>query len=88
MTFKRGDLVMVVKPAPCCGYCHSLGRVFTVQGGTADEGECKFCGARVHPSNMTILDVGGPIQSSRLRLIPPLDEPEAIDTDVPCEVLT
>jgi len=84
--FKPGDLVMVVKPAPCCGYCHSLGRVFTVQGSATSEGECKFCGAIVLPSNMTILDVGGPIQSTRLRLIPPLDEPEAITVDEPIEV--
>lgn len=88
MTFKQGDLVMVVRPAPCCGFHHSLGRVFTVKKNATGQGECKHCGAITPAGHVTILDSGGPIQTNRLRLISPLYEPEAIDTGEPIEVMT
>ena len=48
---KPGDLVMVVKPLPCCGSTHSLGMVATVLGiGLRAEHRlvaCKRCGRLV-----------------------------------------
>lgn len=41
---KRGDLVMVVKAAPCCGASDSVGRVFTVADIVDEVGECNECG--------------------------------------------
>lgn len=43
---KPGDLVMIIKPMPCCGYSGGLGLVRTVQAFTSREcgTKCVGCG--------------------------------------------
>ena len=44
MTFKKGDLVMVVKPMPCCGDTSDIGRVESVEEMAAgNKFECRKC---------------------------------------------
>lgn len=44
MTFKKGDLVMVVKSMPCCGNVSAIGRVERIDGvGPGSEWECNWC---------------------------------------------
>ncbi|MAL01186.1 MAG: hypothetical protein CL536_03415 [Alcaligenaceae bacterium] len=42
---KPGDLVMVVKPTPCCGNRVSVGRLFPVEIIGFGNGRCILCGA-------------------------------------------
>ena len=83
--FKRGDLVMLVKPAVCCGSADNLGEINVVLGMGAEESQCDACGSTKH-SMMVDLDDGSCVEPQRLRLIPPLDALESIDTDEPLEV--
>lgn len=79
---KKGDLVMVVKPTPCCGNAGSLGRVFRVGSLRAFTGWCLRCGLRGDPS----VDVALPHRSlegaqlSRLIKIDPPALPEGVET--------
>ena len=42
---KKGDLVMVVKPTPCCGNTDRVGLTFTVREvGRAKRPYCFYCG--------------------------------------------
>lgn len=43
-TIKRGDLVMIVRPKPCCGYSGTLGQSFEVLALKNDDGRCFHCG--------------------------------------------
>lgn len=43
MSIKAGDLVMVVKPSPCCGSVDDVGRIFTVEIVELYEGVCTSC---------------------------------------------
>lgn len=45
MTIKAGDLVMVVRPSPCCGDTTYVGRVFVA--GVVERAilGCKLCGS-------------------------------------------
>jgi hypothetical protein len=42
---KKGDLVMVVKPTPCCGSRVAVGRLFPVEIIGSGNGRCILCGA-------------------------------------------
>lgn len=89
MTFKSGDLVMVVRPPPCCGAPQSLGHVGTVVAVYPPmPGYCPACGKRGELASVDADDKGRlrSWASVCLMKIPPLDEPEAIDTDEPLEV--
>ena len=71
-----GDLVMVVKPAPCCGATKAIGVTGTVTGNEpAPYGECTSCCAATDTTMAVKLDNGKPYLLSRLRRIPPLVEP-------------
>ncbi len=86
MTFKPGDLVMVVKPPPCCGIDHSSGKVFAVHKIVFHPVSWCECG---HIGSSTMAhedDETGGYETSRLRLIPPIDEPEFIAIEEPQEV--
>jgi hypothetical protein len=43
-TIRIGDLVMVVKPTPCCGDASDIGTVFYVRWVGMSDGECLKCG--------------------------------------------
>lgn len=82
--FKVGDLVMVVKPKSCCGYSGALGHIFTVTSLThsAPTTTCVQCGERRHSKDDVELDGVSWAQPHRLRLIPPLSEPETTEREV------
>lgn len=75
---KVGDLVMVVRPAPCCGGTGSaMGRIHRVSG-FYPYIECVACKAIV--LDAALLDgrfVGQPL--CRLKRIDPLTDPESIE---------
>lgn len=42
-TIRKGDLVAVVRPTPCCGNSESVGMVYLVTGVTTGEAVCFHC---------------------------------------------
>ena len=81
MTFKPGDLVMIVKPKRCCGYDGALGHMFTVTSVTPvfSYTTCTQCGDRRKSGNEVELNGESWAQTFRLRLIPPLQDDIAIE---------
>ena len=73
---KIGDLVVVVRPAPCCGKSDRLGHFYTVIDGPRTEFVRCECGSRRPNTNSVTLD--DPNESScqvfRLKRIPPFPE--------------
>jgi hypothetical protein len=74
---KAGDLVMIVKPWPCCGRSKGLGKPFTVLFVRMSWPliRCPFCDARNPQATVAVWDDGTVIHVSRLKKIPPLSEP-------------
>jgi glutamate/tyrosine decarboxylase-like PLP-dependent enzyme len=80
---KVGDLVMVVKPAPCCGSNNSLGRVFTV-GSREPKSKlwCPKCGHVSHRTDVHAVDVGVAfVQAERLIKIDPPALTESLERE-------
>ena len=79
---KAGDVVMVVKPTPCCGSKNKIGFAFRVVSVIRlADGQCWGCGKRF---SATIADVeGGGFgpQLSRLIRIDPPALPESVETE-------
>lgn len=79
---KIGDLVMVIKPTPCCGSTRSLGMVFKVESMELLEGaKCSVCGGILekryeYAGDGTVAENGRPkvCQSYRLKVIPGIEE--------------
>lgn len=71
---KAGDLVIVVKPKPCCGkgMPGAIFRVTTVSGGPA---HCMLCG-HYYIDSLDAQDEtdGAWVEVNRLKRIPPLEE--------------
>lgn len=74
-----GDLVQVVRPAPCCGGTGFLGSVFVVDWMDLAEGPCSYCGC-----DASEVMLAGPAEFpedgfplSALKRIPPLGEIES-----------
>jgi hypothetical protein len=87
MMFKPGDLVMVVKPMPCCGNGKTIGKPFIVREiRTAMTPRCQYCGVVSHSIDLAMTDEVGarglPIgrQLSRLIKIDPLTEQDKTET--------
>ena len=80
-----GDLVMVVRPSPCCGSDLAVGRrIFTVASLDFDSGTCSGCGANIPPVKAAFNENNGKhYQLNRLKRIPPLSELESSKTDEP-----
>lgn len=80
MSFKPGDLVMVVKPRTCCGNSDAIGRILTVSSvmhGPFAYCRCGFIG----PADRFIPIVGGTYtEPCRLRKIDPLTEQDKTET--------
>ena len=72
-----GDLVVVVKPVPCCGHSGSVGETFRVKELAHVRWHCVRCG-KVHDASLVARRVGHPwvYLLARLKRIPPLDELE------------
>lgn len=83
MSFKPGDLVMVVKPRPCCGNSRSIGHVSTVISVElrTQIAHCFSCGHSTPNDERYIpLDDGTYCQSYRLIKIDPLTEQDKTET--------
>jgi hypothetical protein len=83
---KVGDLVMVVKPAPCCGSTKNIGKIFKVTELSAG-GICS-CGALTkinekcaRTGDMTKNGLHISYQVNRLIKIDPPSLPETIETE-------
>jgi hypothetical protein len=79
-----GDLVVVVKAAPCCGYNGGVGKISTYIGTDDLSIRCKNCGL-ISNSKSTNLSNGYSYEFYRLKKIPPLTELETteIKEDIP-----
>ena len=42
-TIRPGDLVMVVRPTPCCAGTRSIGKIFSVKAIRNGKGRCSQC---------------------------------------------
>jgi hypothetical protein len=81
---KVGDLVMVVKPAPCCGNESFMGKVFFVTGNYIKKnGSCRYC-SHFYQEAKVVAGVFGDVGEmfiERVIKIDPLSEPESITKD-------
>lgn len=84
---KPGDLVMVVKPTPCCGNEANIGRIAKVKNVANDSFlVCVWCERLYRKPALASLD-GGRVLLSRLKkLNPPADE-ESRETTKELEVV-
>lgn len=81
MTFKKGDLVMVVRPTPCCGAAANLGSVFSVEATKYTRGRCVYCKKCDDETVLGVkgLDDGFLTWASRLiKINPPADDTEEV----------
>lgn len=77
---KPGDLVMVVKPTPCCGNTRAIGMTFTVSL-VADpfDGVCLHCLQGDTAPCVRAVGMYGWIERSRLKRIDPLPAEDDIE---------
>lgn len=75
---KVGDLVVVVKPRPCCGSLTGMGRVFRIAQMGRFGWECDECGVADSTALYARIAKGklGGNAVVRLRVIPPLQDLE------------
>lgn len=73
---KVGDLVVVVKPGPCCGTARTLGHVFCVAEIRVASGACCECGKVYDHEAVAVYPDGSGEPLSRLKRIDPLPESE------------
>lgn len=78
MSIKKGDLVMVVKPAPCCGNDSAIGMTFTVSAVGNWTVLCIHCLAFI-PGHAAETPLGSGYLLSRLKKI----DPPAVDDSLP-----
>jgi hypothetical protein len=83
---KVGDLVINIKPQPCCGSTNGVGKIYTVKGLYKTRVYCGYCGT-LYEDFEDLVDVGlqyGSILKSRLKVIDggDLDEKISNDADV------
>lgn len=78
---KAGDVVVIVKPTPCCGDTGKIGVVFTVDWLAYAAGICNACGAGLIGA-FVLEDEAGGAPRALVRKIEPLADPETIETDL------
>lgn len=77
MTFKKGDLVMVVKPSLCCNSTKAIGKIYEVGDPSLMKAfsTCIFCGERNISKTRVQLSCGKTIEKPRLiKIDPPADQ--------------
>lgn len=77
---KVGDLVVVVKPQPCCGSSRAIGRIHTVHGIARTPFTCTECWTSGVDDLVLYGDFSG-TSISCVRKIEPLEDPETIEID-------
>lgn len=81
MTFKKGDLVMVVRPSTCCGRANNLGSIREIgdQSRFATISVCMYCGHEGPTYGEVQLSNGNHIEKARLiKIDPPVDDIEQV----------
>ncbi len=78
---KAGDLVMVVRPQPCCGNTGHLGRIHAVGDIALCAYTCSACLTKGVGKVVILHDSTGWLLSC-VRKMEPGEEPEAIETDL------
>jgi hypothetical protein len=77
---KAGDLVMVVRPMPCCGNARSIGKVFEVRRVTRDLARCPHCKTEFEETYANAVNGRGWEVPRLIRIDPPA-LPESIDAE-------
>ena len=77
-----GDLVVVVKPTPCCGSSELVGTIFIVKEFTDNPTRCKFCKV-MRNYDMRVRGLSTVYELYRLKRIPPLSELDNIHQSEP-----
>ena len=75
-----GDLVMVVKPTPCCGNIHAIGTIYRAASVGYRRFRCVHC-LRKHIEIGANYDAGSGHMLARLKRIPPLDGEDVVVKD-------
>lgn len=79
---QAGDMVLVVRPTPCCGSDFACGEIFQVQRLEDDKkGICAHCGRDLPESMCAIAPDKCAFELWRLKRIPPLSELEGERTE-------
>lgn len=83
---KAGDLVMVVRPKPCCGASEDIGAIVQVLYLDGAPGECEDCGTSYTSLDAVYAEDHGigkcwAHDISRLIRIDPSALPESVETD-------
>lgn len=89
MTFKKGDLVIVVRPSLCCKNTESIGQIHVVgdQSLMMPFSTCVFCGHFSRSASQILLSCGSAIEKYRLIKIDPPAEEDQETTNKELEVL-
>lgn len=86
MTFKKGDLVMVVKPMPCCGNTSTIGRIETIDKVVSgDEWQCHWCDKDLDDWIVALVQDDGLLTCTLIKIDPPADQDQET-TDKELEV--
>lgn len=75
----KGDLVQVVRAAPCCKSEKDIGHAFTVDRVAVIAGMCNYCGQQSQSLNVAYEAGEGPWDAYRLQRIEPLEEKDEIE---------
>lgn len=79
---KKGDLVMVVKPSPCCGNTSAIGRVFRVlEERISGKGMCIHCYSISTGDRALIGDINRYVLFTRLIKIDPPEDSAAMERE-------
>lgn len=82
-----GDLVMVVKPTPCCGHSSGLGRVFRVSEVSRDLSRCTRCHAVFISTLASGANTMSGVLTSMLKKLNPPEREEIRETTKELEVV-
>lgn len=81
--FKVGDLVCVVKPAPCCGDMSELGKVFVIRELLFGQSYCFNCGCNEDELDAFYDEENGVSVETIIKISPPsLDETTEQEKDL------
>lgn len=85
MSIKAGDLVMVVRPSPCCGNFSDAGRIFRVKEIMRGPGRCPSC-LEVAQVTAAMIDHRYGLEVFCLKRIDPPSEGDSLPTRKDLEV--
>lgn len=86
MTIKTGDLVMLVRPTPCCGNVGWLGTTGTISIILRRAGRCAYCGKVSERTVASLNGLEGSVSVERLKKIDPPADGDSLPTRADIEV--